>query len=305
MLVGAGLTIAVFLTYASIKRRRKTARQERPPQSAKLLRPAGYWLSCQIEGLSEKFNLAVMESVAAGMSLGLLLVGIYPLLAGLVLQRFTFAQIKAAPNSYYLYSFLFCAIASMAWLTAAVAKTIKCLTEIRNYRFGLRGEQAVAEALANPGLISAGYVVFHDVPTDQTGNIDHVLVGPSGIYVLETKTRPKRKPTRDQREQFVIFDGKTLQFPWCYDAKAVRQVERNAMWVRDFISGFGPKEITVQPVIVVPGWYVESKGNYPVKAMPQTYLVNDFLLPVKRQFSEDKLLPIIRRLDERCRTLEF
>jgi hypothetical protein len=29
----------------------------------------------------------------------------------------------------------------------------------------------------------------------------------------------------------------------------------------------------VQPVIVVPGWWVEAKGNYPVKVMNAKYLV--------------------------------
>jgi len=74
--------------------------------------------------------------------------------------------------------------------------------------------------------------------------------------------------------------------------------------VREFLAGFGPKDLVVQPVIVVPGWYVESKGNYPVKAMNAKYLVG-YLKGAKRVFSAEQLEATIRRLDERCRVVEF
>jgi hypothetical protein len=74
--------------------------------------------------------------------------------------------------------------------------------------------------------------------------------------------------------------------------------------VRDFLAGFGPKDLVVQPVIVVPGWYVKTKGNYPVKAMNATYLVG-YLKGVRRVFSPEQLETTIRRLDERCRVVEF
>jgi hypothetical protein len=57
-------------------------------------------------------------------------------------------------------------------------------------------------------------------------------------------------------------------------------------------------------VIVVPGWYVKSRGNYPVKAMNATYLVG-YLKGEKRVFSPEQLETTIRRLDERCRVVEF
>src|SRR5436190_1851904 len=80
----------------------------------------------------------------------------------------------------------------------------------------------------------AGYVVFHDLPAERgkrKWNVDHVVVGPGGVFVLETKARPRRKAKWDQEENVVIYDGKVLQFPWCYDDWAVRQVEFNAKWV--------------------------------------------------------------------------
>ena len=54
------------------------------------------------------------------------------------------------------------------------------------------------------------------------------------------------------------------------DWDVVGQVRRNAEWVRGLIKEFAPEGILVQPVVMVPGWYVESKGNYGVKAMTRS-----------------------------------
>jgi Nuclease-related domain len=50
-------------------------------------------------------------------------------------------------------------------------------------RRGILGEEAVAEALA--GLPSS-YLVLHGLPTGH-GDVDHVVIGPTGVFALETK----------------------------------------------------------------------------------------------------------------------
>jgi hypothetical protein len=81
-------------------------------------------------------------------------------------------------------------------------------------------------------------------------------------------------------------------------------VERNVRWMREFLAGFEPKDLVDQPVIVVPDWHVKPKGNYRVKVMNATYLVG-YLQGAKRVFSPEQLETTIRRLDERCRVVEF
>jgi hypothetical protein len=49
---------------------------------------------------------------------------------------------------------------------------------------GWTGEREVARVLAP--LTSVGYEVLHDVDLG-SGNVDHVVVGPTGIYAIETK----------------------------------------------------------------------------------------------------------------------
>lgn len=49
---------------------------------------------------------------------------------------------------------------------------------------GARGEESVAVLLA---ALPRGFHVFHDVPCGSAGGIDHVVVGPNGVFVIETK----------------------------------------------------------------------------------------------------------------------
>lgn len=136
---------------------------------------------------------------------------------------------------------------------------------------------------------------------------------PEGIKNRITNHKPRIEiPRRCQcslgpdgeSKHVVRFNGKQLCFSDRDDPKAVPQVLRNSEWIRKFLEGFGPKDLAIHPVIVIPGWYVTSEGNYPVKAMNNTYLPG-FLAGQKRRYSDEELAPLLRRLDERCRTLEF
>jgi len=53
---------------------------------------------------------------------------------------------------------------------------------------GIEGERAVGQFLER--LREDGYHVFHDLTGDGF-NIDHVLIGPAGIFTIETRTWSK------------------------------------------------------------------------------------------------------------------
>lgn len=56
-----------------------------------------------------------------------------------------------------------------------------------NFLIGRESEQKV-ESLLDP-LSERGWFVTHDVPLPFGGNIDHVVCGPVGAFMIETKTR--------------------------------------------------------------------------------------------------------------------
>jgi hypothetical protein len=174
---------------------------------------------------------------------------------------------------------------------------------VQDYRPGLRGEQAVAEVLNEAA--DCGFRAFHDLQTEKLGNIDHVAAGPRGVFLVETKARRRRKSRNQQPEQVVVYDGKTLQFPWGYDAEAVLQTERNAGWLSNYLTKKTGENVAVQPLVVLPGWFVErGKGNFNVKVMNATYLTG-FLRREDEKLESAQVRRIIAALDEKCRDVEF
>jgi hypothetical protein len=308
------MVVAVFLVFGILfsrhwlVNRRRKARNERPPQPTKLLRPAGYSCFCRLYDAVDQLLFALLQAVAAGGIFGVSFAPIEPVLEGLIFRKFSFAQLRAFPNARMFFVIAgtetLVALVALIWCICAIRLFFKYEDDVRNWRLGARGEQAVAESLADPKLSAAGYRAFHDLSGDGQWNIDHVAVGPGGVFVIETKACVRRKATRDQPEHKVVYDGRMLRFPWRVEDRAVGQVESNAEWLRKKIAPYAPDDMVVHPVIVAPGWFVESLGNFPVRVMNATYLVN-YLAGAERRFTPEQLRPINSRLDELCRTLEF
>jgi len=57
----------------------------------------------------------------------------------------------------------------------------------RRWTLGANAEKAVGAALKE--LERDGYVVMHDIQQERQANIDHLVSGPTGVYLIETKAR--------------------------------------------------------------------------------------------------------------------
>jgi hypothetical protein len=59
--------------------------------------------------------------------------------------------------------------------------------QARSWRRGAEGERHTARLLDR--LVRDGYVVFHDlaVPGNTSANVDHLVIGPSGLFVIDSK----------------------------------------------------------------------------------------------------------------------
>lgn len=118
---------------------------------------------------------------------------------------------------------------------------------------GIRGELLVATQLADLG--SRGFIVMHDLPCANM-NIDHVLVGPTGIYAVETKMWTKHKG----REHKVTFDGTAILFAdGRRDEHPIRQVQAAMAHLRRELQD---DSIPVRGIVVIPEWFVaENSGG--------------------------------------------
>lgn len=149
------------------------------------------------------------------------------------------------------------------------------LPQVRALQLAEEGEKAVGQFLE--GLREKGYQVFHDIVTDDF-NVDHVLIGPAGVFTIETKTRSK--PMRGKSE--IDFDGETLRVGgYTPDRDPVVQALAQATWLKRLLTESMGKAIPVRPVVLFPGWFInDSRQNrrdlwlLEPKALP-TWLANE------------------------------
>ena len=150
-----------------------------------------------------------------------------------------------------------------------------------------------------------GCRVFHDVPMEPYGNIDHVLVAPTGIYAVETKARRKRKTPSGKRDHEVVFDGEKLQFPSAIDSTSLHQAKQQADRLRAFLASALGEPVKVQAILTFPGWFVINRAQADIKVLnPKTIraAVMDSRLPgLAKQLKER----VAHQLDQKCRVVEF
>jgi hypothetical protein len=179
------------------------------PLTSQLLRPPGESLRVQIE----EINGALLEAF--------FMVALVPSLISGVFLGSALSSGKGLESS----SFALGAIIGGCFIVYYVQRIFRLIPKRRAFRSGLEGELAVAEELNK--LMFNGYHVYHDFPADKF-NIDHILIGPAGVFAVETKTRSKRKADRGKFSAEVTYDGNRLTFPNGYDVNTLTQAKDQA-----------------------------------------------------------------------------
>ncbi len=157
-------------------------------------------------------------------------------------------------------------ILTFAWVTFSIWKSKKVIKQVRLINRGLAAEKTVGQFLEQ--FRAQGYKVIHDIPVKTGGttfNIDHLLIGPKGIFTIETKYR--KKPLRGECK--VKYDGTQIsingQPP---DRDPIAQALGQAAWIREYLKNCTALAfVPVTPLVVFPGWYVDylQAGNAKVK----------------------------------------
>lgn len=204
----------------------------RSPLKSKPLRHAG-------QSLEEERQKLIDDQVETPLLLAL----VYVVLAGLEWWR-DYSNMKPQP-------WLFTLIAVSGGVFAAW-RVYRIRPRLRTLRLGLEGEKVVGQYLE--GLRAQGYTVFHDI-VGPTFNVDHVLIGPAGVFTIETKTWSK--PVRGDAR--IRFDGETLVVAGREPERdPVAQARAQASWLRQLLHESTGKTFDILPVVLVPGWFVEQ-----------------------------------------------
>ena len=81
-------------------------------------------------------------------------------------------------------------------------------TDERAFRIGAKGEEIVGRRL---GRLGPAWQVLHSVQVGtKVGDIDHVVIGPGGVFTLNTKHRPGGRAWVGQRA--IKINGKTVHY---------------------------------------------------------------------------------------------
>lgn len=117
---------------------------------------------------------------------------------------------------------------------------------IENWRRGAEGERRTAKALRR--LARRGWTVVHDLP-GRYGNRDHVVVGPPGVFLLETKHVRGVASVQDGVLTVHRPEDGSSTYGWPRLARAVTGASAG---LRDELTSRiqGPR-LWVQPVVVV------------------------------------------------------
>ena len=175
--------------------------------------------------------------------------------------------------------------------------------ERANYQIGWFGERVVGDLLAP--LERQGWRIFHDIPREERGqpfNVDHVAIGPGGVFVIETKSR--RKKSDDEAGHIVTFDGKVLNWPWGADRCGIDQAIDNAGWLQQWLKKSIGEDLPVEPILTFPDWFVKGKTDGHLRVVNSTWIPG-ILTARARVLTEKQIDLAARQLEGVCRDVGY
>ena len=230
------MLIVGFMVLASKKWLRN--RNRRSPLTEDQLRPPGFSTQKALDELN--LNL---DGYLVGLLLALLMMYVF------WLRNHTIAEQRSQGVSAGWFLFAGFAIAPVLFW-----KVIELVQLRQKYVEGRGGELATAQLLEP--LVARGGRFLHDVQA-RGFNIDHVVIAPGGVFAVETKHRLKPTRLRGKEAATVESDARTVRFPGWVETKPLEQAKRQAAWLQKELTKAVGVKIPVQPVVALPGWYVQ------------------------------------------------
>jgi hypothetical protein len=184
-------------------------------------------------------------------------------------------------------------------------KIIKFSNKRENLRLGYDAELAVGQELNL--LMRQGFYVFHDVNLKNTiseFNIDHVVVGTTGVFAVETKGRSKPTDNIGKDSSKVNFDGKKLVFPQWEETEPVEQAKRQAAALQKWLSSAVGEPITARAVIALPGWFTNTTNKTEIALINGKNPEKFFNVMRGSELSDKQIKQIAHQLDNLCRNVE-
>jgi hypothetical protein len=274
VIFAAFLFIPISISLIFLQRRKKSRRS---PLTSQLLRGPGESLRNQLDKDSDKLDdFFFIMVIVAVIALGLL-----------------GALVSTSYGKIFMWQLWSLAICYVLMMTMLSLRFYRLVRHRQDMYLGLDGELAVGQELNL--LMLDGYRVFHDFPADNF-NIDHIVIGPNGVFAVETKGRAK--PVKGDVN--IIYDGEGLKFPTHYESEPLEQAKRQAAWLAKWLTSAVGSQVAVKPVLVFPGWFIERKK-------PGMLIYNGknpqvvFRIKGDSTLSADMIQRIAHQIEQKCR----
>ena len=259
-------------------------RKRRLPFTQKILRPPGESLRIRLVELDEKLNDRLIQLFLAAYS---------PLImAGLVALQGVRPGIG-----------VWIAIVAIAAIWSAY-RLWKVINLRRRIRLGFEGERHVGETLNQ--LMLVGYRVFHDfLITDKPRsirNIDHVVIGPNGVFAVETKTR--RKVKGENGAKVTVLEN-ALQYPWGLDQRDLTQAQEDAAWLAEWLSKMSSEPTKVGSIFVLPGWFIDRRSKPLVTVLSGSEVATNIPKLNGIATSDNEIRRLAAIIEDRNRSVEY
>jgi hypothetical protein len=274
--------LAIVMSALYLLRKSRQIKRHRSPFTDNFLRSPGESLNKQIMELND----GVTENLVLIITTPILLYSIY-------ISSLLFGNSK---NS--IWSLIGCIIIGIGFIAYYLFKLIKLMNLRQSYRLGYEGEIAVGQELNQ--LMRDGYYVYHDFPADKF-NIDHIIVGASGIFAVETKARSKPTSKDRKADAKVKYDGKFLRFPNGTDIESLEQARRQAEWLSKWLQSAVGEPVRVRPVVALPGWFVERVASGGIRVInPKNF--RSIAKPKDGNILSEKMISrVVHQLEQKCR----
>ena len=265
------------------------SRTRRPPVEFKLLRDPGELTLRTLRRLEANLPVLLLVSVAL------------PLFAGLALLLY----VASLDGTIRLTTAVLGGLVFLAGLFLCGRHLLRQLNLRRELELRYLGERAVAEELAP--LIAQGYRMFHDVAihgVDSNLDLDHVLIGPNGVTVIEAETRRREKKKGAPHQHEVAFDGKQLIWPWGPDREIVAEVETEAVSFTKWLMQTTGYRVPAVAILTLPGWWIDITGRGIVTVVNHKQVLFAVTERTAAVLAPEQIEKICKELEAHCRDVE-
>ena len=225
----------------------------------------------------------------------------YFMLIPFVLYSAHISQLYFSKAKYNMISSILMISVGILMLSFIGYMIFKDLNLRRRYRLAFDGEVYVGQELNQ--LMLDGYHVFHDFPAEGF-NIDHILVGQSGVYSVETKARHKPNSGDSTKDAQVSYDGQTLFFPNWKEQKPLKQAEWQAKWLSNWLQSATGEPVSVSPILALPGWFITKTSPHGVPVINPKQIKSFIKSQRKGVLNQKQINMICHQLNQKCRDVE-